>query len=141
MKNSPNFHLCTPDRELRDRMPTHSVLAKDLEIGDILHDDHVTWTIAKRKVNDDGTMDLHDSCNNGYTNCKPDLRLEVLDPYCVSNTRDQPTYAALVKMLRKCRPFVWRAMMAGKVPHAQDKIDAEKIWPDLDAAIKKALSE
>jgi len=32
-------------------------------------------------------------------------------------------------LLRKCRPFIWRAMQGGKSPHAQDKVDAEALWP------------
>jgi hypothetical protein len=52
----------------------------------------------------------------------------------------KPSYEELVAMLRKCRPFVWRAMLAGKVPHEQDKLDAEALFPKLDEAIKKASS-
>jgi len=35
----------------------------------------------------------------------------------------------LEALLRKCRPFVWRALQGGKSPHAQDKVDAEALWP------------
>ncbi len=34
-------------------------------------------------------------------------------------------------LLRKCRPFVWRAMQGGKLPRAQDKVDAEALWPQI----------
>ena len=43
-----------------------------------------------------------------------------------------PELPELLDLLIKCRPFVWRAMQGGKVPHTQDKLDAEKLWPMLD---------
>ncbi len=53
---------------------------------------------------------------------------------------EKPTYEELVALLKKCRPFVWRAMLAGKVPHEQDKIDAEELFKPLDEAIKNAVT-
>ena len=35
----------------------------------------------------------------------------------------------LLELLLRCRPFVWRAMQGGKSPHAQDKEDAQALWP------------
>ena len=34
-------------------------------------------------------------------------------------------------LLRKCRPFVWRALQGGKSPHVQDVEDAEALWPQI----------
>ena len=42
----------------------------------------------------------------------------------------------LVALLRRCRPFVWRAMQGGKSPHAQDKVDAEALWPLIEGMDK-----
>ena len=39
--------------------------------------------------------------------------------------------APAVALLRKCRPFVWSAMQGGKSPHAQDKVDAGVLWPQI----------
>ncbi len=39
--------------------------------------------------------------------------------------------APAVALLRKCWPYVWRAMQGGKSPHAQDKVDAEDLWPQI----------
>lgn len=36
---------------------------------------------------------------------------------------------AMLELLRRCRPFIWRAMQGGKAPHAQDKEDAKLLWP------------
>lgn len=46
------------------------------------------------------------------------------------------TRAELLRMLVRCRPFVYRAMWPSKVPHDQDKKDAEDFWPEIDAATK-----
>ena len=44
-------------------------------------------------------------------------------------TKGQETpHATLLALLKKARPFVWRAMQGGKAPHAQDKADAEVLW-------------
>ncbi len=134
------FHITTSDREIRDLLPTHPVLAGDLEVGDHVHDDMITWTVDKKTVNPDGTINFYDVNNCGHVNCRPEWVFNVLDPYCVSNGTGRPTYAELAEMLRACRPVVWRARMGGKVPHAQDKIDAEALWPKLDKAIKDAIT-
>jgi hypothetical protein len=134
------FHITTSDREIRDLLPTHPVLAEDLEIGDHVHDDMITWTVDKKTINPDGTINFYDVNNCGHVNERPESVYDVLDPYCVSNGDRLPTYAELAAMLRECRPVVWRAMMGGKSPHVQDKLDAESLWPKLDKAIKDAVT-
>jgi hypothetical protein len=36
---------------------------------------------------------------------------------------------SMFELLLRCRPFIWRAMQGGKMPHAQDKEDAKALWP------------
>ena len=42
----------------------------------------------------------------------------------------------LTEILRKARPFVYRSRFKG-LPHAQDKVDAEALWPRLEKALEK----
>ncbi len=137
---SKRFHLTTSDREIRDLIPTREVEAVNLRVGDHIHDDMVTWTVDRVEINPNKNLNFYDVNNCGHENNPADYPYDILDPYCVSGRTDLPTYAELVELLRACRPFVWRARMAGKVPHAQDKLDAEDLWPELDKAIKDGLT-
>lgn len=45
------------------------------------------------------------------------------------SSNPKPDDKAMLELLLRCRPFVWRAMQGGKAPHAQDKEDAKQLWP------------